>query len=91
MSHKIIEEDKTIEYNGEKYIVTRMEFELFRYLFNNKDRVISREELMREVWKYDNHVGSNRTIDVHILRLRKIIPDCPIVTRKCFGYMFKSN
>jgi DNA-binding response OmpR family regulator len=90
MRHKVNEEDKTIECNGEKYQLTRMEFELFKYLLNN-NRVVSREELISEVWKYDNHVGSNRTIDVHIRRIRKAIPDCPIVTRKCFGYMIKYN
>ena len=88
MRHKVNEQDKTIEYNGEKYQLTRMEFELFKYLLNN-NRIVSREELISEVWKYDNHVGSNRTIDVHIRRIRKAIPDCPIVTRKCFGYMIK--
>ncbi len=88
MRHKVNEQDKTIEYNGEKYQLTRMEFELFKYLINN-NRIVSREELISEVWKYDNHVGSNRTIDVHIRRIRKKIPDCPIVTRKCFGYMIK--
>jgi DNA-binding response OmpR family regulator len=88
MIHKVNEQDKTIEYNGEKYQITRMEFELFKYLINN-NRIVSREELISEVWKYDNHVGSNRTIDVHIRRIRKKIPDCPIVTRKCFGYMIK--
>jgi DNA-binding response OmpR family regulator len=90
MRHKVNEHDKTIEYNGEKYQLTRMEFELFKYLLNN-NRIVSREELISEVWKYDNHVGSNRTIDVHIRRIRKKIPDCPIVTRKCFGYMIKYN
>jgi len=90
MIHKVNEQDKTIEYNGEKYQITRMEFELFKYLINN-NRIVSREELISEVWKYDNHVGSNRTIDVHIRRIRKKIPDCPIVTRKCFGYMIKYN
>jgi DNA-binding response OmpR family regulator len=88
MIHKVNEQDKTIEYNGEKYQITRMEFELFKYLLNN-NRIVSREEIISEVWKYDNHVGSNRTIDVHIRRIRKKIPDCPIVTRKCFGYMIK--
>jgi DNA-binding response OmpR family regulator len=88
MIHKVNEQDKTREYNGEKYQLTRMEFELFKYLLNN-NRIVSREELISEVWKYDNHVGSNRTIDVHIRRIRKKIPDCPIVTRKCFGYMIK--
>ena len=88
MRHKVNEQDKTIEYNGEKYQLARMEFELFKYLLNN-NRIVSREEIISDVWKYDNHVGSNRTIDVHIRRIRKKIPDCPIVTRKCYGYMIK--
>lgn len=89
MRHRIIEDDKSIEYNGKKYLLRRMEFELFKYLCLNEGRVVSREEIMSEVWKYDNHVGSNRTIDVHVRRIRKKLPDCPIVTRKCYGYTIK--
>jgi DNA-binding response OmpR family regulator len=85
----MIEDDKSIEYYGIKYPLRRMEFELFKYLCNNEQRIVSREEIMSEVWKYDNHVGSNRTIDVHVRRIRKKIPNCPIVTRQCYGYGVK--
>jgi len=47
-----------------------MEFKLLRFLVQNAGRVISRDELLNEVWGYDNY-PCTRTVDNHILRLRQ--------------------
>jgi len=47
----------------------KKEFELLEYLVKNKDRTISRCELLDHVWDYRDYIGSN-TIDVHIKRIR---------------------
>lgn len=52
--------------------LTQKEFELLYYLLVNSDRVITREELIKEIWK-DNFRGNNRTVDTHIKKLRKKI------------------
>ena len=49
--------------------LTRREFELLRYLVQNKNRVISRERLLESVWGYERDVET-RSVDVHIGRLR---------------------
>ena len=50
------------------------EFEILRYLIERRDRVVSREELLRGVW--GNHGSSlTRTVDVHIAKLRRKIGD----------------
>ena len=49
--------------------LTRREFELLRFLVQNKDRVISRDRLLERVWGYDRSVET-RSVDVHIGRLR---------------------
>jgi DNA-binding response OmpR family regulator len=49
--------------------LTRREFELLRYLVQNRNRVISRDRLLERVWGYDNSVET-RSVDVHIGRLR---------------------
>jgi DNA-binding response OmpR family regulator len=55
--------------------MTAQEFKLLRYLARSPERVISREELLNEVWGYQNY-PSTRTVDNHILRLRqKLEPD----------------
>lgn len=54
---------------------TRKEFELLLYLAKHKGRVLSRDQLLSEVWDYD-FMGDTRIVDVHISRLReKIEPD----------------
>jgi DNA-binding response OmpR family regulator len=54
---------------------TAQEFKLLKYFANAPSRVISREELLNEVWGYENY-PTTRTVDNHILRLRqKLEPD----------------
>jgi DNA-binding winged helix-turn-helix (wHTH) protein len=61
--------------SGEDITLTTMEFKLLRFLVQNAGRVISRDELLNEVWGYE-HYPTTRTVDNHILRLRqKLEPD----------------
>src|ERR1700694_2907376 len=59
-----------IHRNGRPVILTRQEFKTLAYLIKNPRRVISRDELLNEVWGYENY-PCTRTVDNHILRLRK--------------------
>jgi DNA-binding response OmpR family regulator len=56
--------------DGEIVVLTAQEFKTLQFLVQNPDRVISRGELLKEVWGYQNHT-STRTVDNHILRLRQ--------------------
>jgi DNA-binding response OmpR family regulator len=61
--------------DGKTITLTAREFELLKYLASSPGRVISREELLNEVWRYQNY-PSTRTVDNYILRLRhKLEPD----------------
>jgi two-component system alkaline phosphatase synthesis response regulator PhoP len=82
--------DKSIEHNGEVLYLPRKEFMIMSYLQENSNRAITREELLRNIWG-DDVVVLPRTVDVHIRRIRKRFPNIPIVTRKCYGYMWKEN
>jgi DNA-binding response OmpR family regulator len=54
---------------------TAQEYKLLKYFANSPSRVISREELLNEVWGYQNY-PTTRTVDNHVLRLRqKLEPD----------------
>jgi DNA-binding response OmpR family regulator len=55
--------------DGEPVRLTRREFELLRYLVQNKNRVVSRDRLLERVWGYDRLVET-RSVDVHVGRLR---------------------
>ncbi len=78
--------------NGKRLDLKRREFELLVLLMRGRGRVLTREELLREVWGYQAF-GETRTIDVHIGRLRRKIEDDPdrptyIITRRGIGYSF---
>ena len=77
---------------GKTITLTTQEFKLLKYLASSPGRVISREELLNEVWGYQNY-PSTRTVDNHILRLRqKLEPDpaAPrfLLTMHGAGYKF---
>ena len=67
------------------------ELQLLRYLVHHRDRVVPREEILREVWEYDGEVSS-RTIDVHIAWLRQKLDNAQnpqhIQTVRGKGYRF---
>lgn len=77
---------------GKAVTLTTQEFKLLKYLAASADRVVSREELLNEVWGYQNY-PSTRTVDNYVLRLRqKLEPDpaAPrfLMTMHGAGYKF---
>ena len=63
-------EQHTVRQDGKEVSLKPMEFELLAVLARNKNRAISRENLLRMVWGVE-YVGETRTVDVHIGQLRK--------------------
>jgi DNA-binding response OmpR family regulator len=59
----------SISVDGAPVRLTRREFELLRYLVQNKNRVVSRDRLLERVWGYERFVET-RSVDVHVGRLR---------------------
>ena len=55
--------------DGTAVRLTRREFELLRFLVENRNRVISRDRLLERVWGYDRYIET-RSVDVHVGRLR---------------------
>jgi DNA-binding response OmpR family regulator len=91
--------DVTVNYSemtacrrGQPVTLTTMEFKTLKYLIQNARRVISRDELLNEVWGYENY-PCTRTVDNHILRLRQKLerePSRPVHFRTVHraGYKF---
>jgi two-component system, OmpR family, alkaline phosphatase synthesis response regulator PhoP len=78
--------------DGRKIELTILENRILLYFLKNQNKVINREELMMEVWGYNADVNT-RTLDMHIVRLRKKIesnPDSPqyLQTVRGIGYKF---
>jgi two-component system, OmpR family, alkaline phosphatase synthesis response regulator PhoP len=76
-----------VEIDGESIRLTAKEFLLLRYLIEHRGRVLSRDQLLTDVWSYQ-YTGGTRTVDVHIRRLREKVPflSTAIATVKQFGY-----
>jgi DNA-binding response OmpR family regulator len=80
-----------IKRDGKPVILTAQEFKTFQFLLQNADRVISRDELLNEVWGYQNY-PSTRTVDNHILKLRQKLekdPSSPVHFRTVHGMGYK--
>jgi DNA-binding response OmpR family regulator len=59
----------SVSVQGESVRLTRREFELLKYLVENRNRVLSRDRLLERVWGYDRLIET-RSVDVHVGRLR---------------------
>lgn len=76
---------------GDKYkILPKKEFELLRLLVSKPDKVFKREDILKKVWGTGIMVG-DRTIDVHIRKIREKIGNEYIKTLKGVGYKFNSG
>jgi DNA-binding response OmpR family regulator len=76
---------------GLPVVLTALEFKTLKYLVQNARRVISRDELLNEVWGYENY-PCTRTVDNHILRLRQKLetdPSRPAHFRTIHGAGYK--
>lgn len=78
-------------YRGETEIfLTRIEFELLKLFLENQSRVFTRDNLLNQVWGYD-FVGDEKTVNIHIMNLRrKLGVDC-IETIRGVGYRLAKN
>jgi two-component system alkaline phosphatase synthesis response regulator PhoP len=78
--------------DGQAVALTTKELQLLRYLIDHRGKAVTRDELLKYVWEYQEDVNS-RTIDVHIAWLRQKIEDTPqmpkhILTVRGSGYRF---
>lgn len=74
-------------FQGRLLVLPKKEFELLSFLAKNPNKVFNRDELLEKVWGTDVYVVE-RTVDVHIRKLREKIPEYYIKTLKGVGYLF---
>jgi DNA-binding winged helix-turn-helix (wHTH) protein len=80
-----------VQRRDQSVVLTSMEFKVLKFFVLNPNRVISRDELLNQVWGYDNY-PCTRTVDNHLMRLRqKLEPDAanPIHFRTVHGIGYK--
>jgi len=89
----VVDVDKhTVTHGGEGVKLTAKEFVLLQYLLEHRGRVLSRDQLLKDVWDY-SYTGGTRTVDVHVRRLREKLPVLTeaLVTVKQFGYKIEDE
>jgi two-component system alkaline phosphatase synthesis response regulator PhoP len=79
-----------VEISGKNLLLPKKEFELLELLASRPGKVYSREQILTIVWGNDTVVGE-RTIDVHIRKLREKLGDDYIRTIKGIGYTFSES
>lgn len=89
---RIDRNDKEVYLNDEVVTLTRTEYDILLFFLTHRNRIYSRDEIIKSVWG-DDVVVTGRTIDTNITRLRKKLGnyDKYIVTRQGFGYGFKEK
>jgi len=80
----------TVTQNDKNITLPKKEFELLFYLAQNPNKVLSRDELLQNIWGSDIYVLA-RTVDVHIRKVREKIGEGYISTLKGVGYKFKTS
>ncbi|MDE5672761.1 MAG: response regulator transcription factor, partial [Duncaniella sp.] len=80
---------KRLEIDGNEIKIPKKELEILQLFISNRNRVFSREEILNTVWR-NEAVVVDRTVDVHITRLRKRLGEYGhhIITRSGYGYGF---
>lgn len=79
-----------VKVDNERVYLTPKEYDLLIYMINNPDTVLSREQILNEVWNYD-FIGDSRTVDTHVKQLRSKIGAPYIHTIHGRGYRFEVN
>lgn len=86
--YTILEDEYAVQHGNIKKTLPRKEFKMVKFLITNKGRVISRHEMLKNVWE-DGVIVGDRTIDVHICKIKHKFPGIPIKLRKCYGYLWQ--
>ena len=86
---------RKVSVRDKEVILTGKEFELLLHMANSPGRIFTREKLLEDIWGYD-FIGEDRTVDVHIRRLREKIEPEPgkpryILTKWGVGYFFNDK
>ncbi len=91
VSDIVIDREAFLVFRGdEKIVLAKKEFELLYLLATKPGKVFNREQILKSVWE-DSVIVTNRTVDVHIRKLREKLGEGYVGTVKGVGYKFESE
>lgn len=80
---------REVQWRGKQVSLTKLEFELLRFLMQQPNRVFSRDELLNKIWGFERY-PSTRTVDTHVAKLRSVLSEDLIESIRGVGYRFKA-
>lgn len=83
-------DSRTVTRGGETVNLTRREFDLLQYLLENPNRVLTRDQLLSQVWGYD-YAGETNAVDVYISFLRNKLGASVVETVRGVGYILRKR
>lgn len=81
---------RTVRYRESNLELSKMEFDLLQFFMENAGRALARDEILNKVWGFDNFPDS-RTVDAHVVLLRKKLDPTLFETLRGVGYRFKGE
>jgi DNA-binding response OmpR family regulator len=81
---------KDVRVGSETVLLTKTEFELLEFLVRHQERIFSREEIINNIWEKNPYI-TERTVDVHITRLRKKLGSYSLLISNRSGYGYRFN
>ena len=85
LDYEIDFDKRRVFYNGEIVVLTSKEYDLLCYLLENKNKALSREQIIEQVWG-NEYFGSDRVVDDLLRRLRAKMPNINVETIYGYGY-----
>jgi len=88
LAHKQVVLDKAaceVRLSGSAIPFTYKEYEILKLLMESKNRAFTRDEILRQIWGYD-FIGDDKTVNNHIMRIRKKLGEGFIITVRGVGY-----
>ena len=80
----------SVSVGGKRVALTTREFEILKFLLENTDRVVTREQLLNSIWGYD-YVGDEKIANTHIKNIRKKLGVDYIETIRGVGYKIEKE
>lgn len=68
--------------DGEELLFSKLEYKLLLYFLENKNRVLSKEQILERIWDADGKYVDENTVSVHVRRIRMKIEDDPSKPRR---------
>lgn len=84
-------DSRVVKKDGKKIELTNKEYLVLKFFIENKSVVLSREKIYEDIWNMDSAYANIRTVDMHILKLRKKMKISSLISERGVGYIWNEK